>query len=362
MDEEKFQQLAIDLANKSIGKVSPRPPVGAVIVKDGKVVGQGRTKISPGDHAEAEAITEASNKANGATLYCTLEPHNFFSKDEACTKKIIDSGIAKVSCPKIDINPKVNGNGFEELRNAGIELENNWNDYQKKQCEELYESYNFKILNNRPLISIKLAMTLDGKIATKNNDSKWITNEKSRLKGHELRGISDAIITGINTIISDDPKMNSRGIKIYEGNPKYRVILDNDGKLNKNHQIYKDKNLGKIVWFTGKSVDRSQLPDHIMHIKSSKIKIEINDVIKELDILGCNSILIEAGGTLAGSFFDKRLVDKVYAFISPSIFGGKKAPNAIEGEGIDKIKERINLKISSIEQLDEDILIIGRTH
>ena len=362
MDEEKFQQLAIDLANKSIGKVSPRPPVGAVIVKDGKVVGQGRTKISPGDHAEAEAITEASNKANGATLYCTLEPHNFFSKDEACTKKIIDSGIVKVSCPTIDINPKVNGNGFEELRNAGIELENNWNDYQKKQCEELYESYNFKILNNRPLISIKLAMTLDGKIATKNNDSKWITNEKSRLKGHELRGISDAIITGINTIISDDPKMNSRGIKIYEGNPKYRVILDNDGKLNKNHQIYKDKNLGKIVWFTGKSVDRSQLPDHIIHIKSSKIKIEINDVIKELDILGCNSILIEAGGTLAGSFFDKRLVDKVYAFISPSIFGGKKAPNAIEGEGIDKIKERINLKISSIEQLDEDILIIGRTH
>ena len=147
MDEEKFQQLAIDLANKSIGKVSPRPPVGAVIVKDGKVVGQGRTKISPGDHAEAEAITEASNKANGATLYCTLEPHNFFSKDEACTKKIIDSGIAKVSCPTVDINPKVNGNGFEDLRNSGIEVETHWNNFQKKQCEELYESYNFKILN-----------------------------------------------------------------------------------------------------------------------------------------------------------------------------------------------------------------------
>ena len=116
------------------------------------------------------------------------------------------------------------------------------------------------------------------------------------------------------------------------------------------------------MWFTGKGVDRSQLPDHIIHIKSSKMKIEIKDVIKELDILGCNNILIEAGGTLAGSFFDKKLVDKVYAFIAPSIFGGKKSPNAIEGEGIDKIKDRINLKISSMEQLDEDILIIGRTY
>ena len=362
MQEEKFQQLAIDLAKKAIGKVSPRPAVGAVLVLNGKVIGKGKTNISPGDHAEVEAIKNASDKTFGATLYCTLEPHNFYSKDDPCTKKIIEAGIKKVSCPVVDINPNVNSKGFEELKKAGIEIENEWNQYQKKQCEELYEAYNFKILNKRPYISIKLAMTLDGKIATKNHESKWITNEESRKRAHDIRGINDSIVTGINTILQDDPNMTSRYKKIYKGNPKYRVILDNKGKLNKNFQIYSKSNEGRVVWFTDKNVTKENVPSHIIHIPSKKDKIELRDVINELESLGCNSILIEAGGTLAGSFFDEKLIDKVYAFISPSIFGGKDSPNAVEGNGINNIKDKINLKISSIEQINEDILIIGKTN
>jgi len=359
MYENKFQQRAIDLAKQCIGKVSPRPAVGAVIVSNNKIIGEGKTNSSPGTHAEIEAIKNSTDNLNGATLYCTLEPHNFFSNDIPCTEQIIKSGISIVSCPTFDINPKVNGKGFDDLKNAGIKIEMNWSDSKTKQCAELYEAYNFKILNNRPFISIKLAMTLDGKIATQKNESKWITNEDSRNRVHKIRGFSDAIITGINSVIIDNPKLNSRIDKYFNGNPKYRVVLDNSGKLNEEHQLYSNQNIGKVIWFTGENVSRKKLPDHITQIKSEN-NIQITDVIKELNNLGCNSVLVEAGGTLVGSFFDEKIVDKVYAFIAPTIFGGKNAPNAVQGKGIIKIKDRINLDISSLEKINEDILIIGR--
>tara|TARA_B110000263_G_scaffold241110_1_gene245013 strand:+ start:12172 stop:13257 length:1086 start_codon:yes stop_codon:yes gene_type:complete len=360
MYENKFQQRAIDLAKECIGKVSPRPAVGAVIVLNNKIIGEGKTNISPGSHAEIEAIKNTKGNLNGAILYCTLEPHNFKSKDIPCTEQIIKSGISEVSCPTIDLNPKVNGQGFNDLKKAGLKIVRNWDDCKIKQCDELYEAYNFKIVNNKPFISVKLAMTLDGKIATKTNESKWITNEESRDRVHEIRGFSDAIITGINSVIHDNPKLNSRINKSYIGNPKYRVILDNYGKLDENFQIYSNQKLGKVIWFTMINVSRKNLPNHITQIKSIE-KIKIHDVIKELNKLGCNSILVESGGTLVGSFFDKKIVDKVYAFIAPTIFGGKDAPSAVEGEGIIRIKDRINLTITSIEDINEDILIIGRT-
>ena len=360
MYENKFQQRAIDLAKECIGKVSPRPAVGAVIVSNNKIIGEGKTNISPGSHAEIEAIKNSTNDLNGATLYCTLEPHNFFSNDIPCTEQIIKSGISKVSCPILDINPKVHGKGFKDLKKAGVEIDMEWSNSKTKQCEELYEAYNYKILNNKPFVSVKLAMTLDGKIATKNNESKWITNEESRNKVHKIRGFSDAVITGINSVIIDDPKLNSRIEKTFYGNPKYRVILDNSGKLNDKHQLYSNQNIGKVIWFTNENVSRKKLPSHITQIKS-KTNIKISEVIKELNNLGCNSVLVEAGGTLVGSFFDEKIVDKVYAFIAPTIFGGKNAPNAVQGDGIIKIKDRINLNISSIEKINEDILIVGRT-
>jgi len=360
MYEYQFQQRAINLAKECIGKVSPRPAVGAVIVSNNVIIGEGKTNISPGSHAEVEAIINSKGNLDGATLYCTLEPHNFYSKDIPCTEQIIKSGISTVSCPTIDLNPKVNGQGFSDLEKAGLKILKNWEDSKVKQCDELYEAYNFKTINNRPFISVKLAMTLDGKIATKSNQSKWITNEESRNRVHRIRGYSDAIITGINSVIHDNPKLNSRINKSYNGNPKYRVILDNHGKLDENFQIYSDQNIGKVIWFTHKNVSRKNLPNHITQIKCIE-NIKINDVIKELNQIGCNSILVEAGGTLVGSFFDNKIVDKVYAFIAPTIFGGKEAPSAVEGEGIMKIKDKINLSISSIEKINEDILIIGRT-
>tara|TARA_B110000438_G_scaffold256546_1_gene264084 strand:+ start:1044 stop:2129 length:1086 start_codon:yes stop_codon:yes gene_type:complete len=360
MYENDFQQRAIDLAKECIGKVSPRPAVGAVVVLNNKIIGEGKTNISPGSHAEIEAIKNSKGDLNGATLYCTLEPHNFYSKDIPCTEQIIKAGISVVSCPTIDLNPKVNGQGFNDLEKAGIKILENWEDSKIKQCDELYEAYNFKILNNRPLISVKLAMTLDGKIATKTNESKWITNEESRNRVHEIRGYSDAIITGINSVIHDNPKLNSRINKSYIGNPKYRVILDNHGKLDENYEIYSNQDIGKVIWFTMDNIKRKNLPNHITQIKCTE-NIKINDVIKELNKLDCNSILVESGGTLMGSFFDQRKVDKVYAFIAPTIFGGKDSPTSVEGNGIIKIKDRINLNISSIENINEDILIIGRT-
>ena len=359
MDEIKFQERTINLAKKSQGMVAPRPAVGALLVKDGKIISEGYTKPRPGLHAEADAINNAKEDIKGSTLFCTLEPHNFTTHDTPCTEKIINSGITKVSCPKIDINPKVNGKGFEDLKNKGIIVENNWGDEQVKEINNLYEGYEFNLKHNRPRVSAKFAMTLDGKISTKNGDSKWITSEQSRNKVHEIRYLSDAIITGINTIIEDNAILTAREKNKPTGKPKYRVILDNNSKLNESYKIFRDESLGEVIWFTSKDSSPKKIPQHISHKSSKFAKIDPKEVLEHLGEIGCLDILIESGGTLLGSFFDQKIVDKVYAFIAPSIFGGQTAPSPVEGKGIDKIIDRINLKNVSIESIEEDILITG---
>ena len=359
MDEIKYQQRAINLAKESIGLVSPRPAVGAVIVSEGKIISEGKTNVSPSDHAEAEAIKNANGDLSKAILYCTLEPHNFDSHDSACTKLIIKSGIKKISCPKIDKNPKVNGEGFNQLEKAGIEVVRSWGKEQINQIESLYESYDFMIENQKPRISAKFAMTLDGKISTANKESKWITSEESRNKVHEIRNQCDAIISGINTIIMDNSKLTSRLNNEPTGKPKYRVILDNNCRLNKSHEIFNDENSGEVIWFTSSNLSIKNIPNHITHVKSKNKKISPEEVIDYLSKLGCYEILIESGGTLLGSFFDKRLVNKVYAFIAPTIFGGESAPSPIGGNGIKNIIDKIELSNTIVETIKEDILITG---
>ncbi|MEC7837239.1 MAG: bifunctional diaminohydroxyphosphoribosylaminopyrimidine deaminase/5-amino-6-(5-phosphoribosylamino)uracil reductase RibD [Chloroflexota bacterium] len=359
MDEINFQQRAIDLAKDSIGIVSPRPAVGAVIVSKGKIISEGKTQQSPLGHAEAEAIRKSKIDLSKSTLYCTLEPHNFISHDTPCTELIINSGIKKISCPKVDNNPKVKGNGFKELEKAGIEIIRSWGKDQMSQIDELYSAYDFKIINKRPRISAKFAMTLDGKISTSNKESKWITSEESRNKVHEIRNKSDAIISGINTIISDNSKLTARLNNKHTGKPEYRVVLDNNARLNNTLDIYKDQNSGKVIWFTSKNSKPTNIPNHITHINSKNERISPIEVIRFLSEIGCYEILLESGGTLLGSFFDEKLVDKVYAFIAPSIFGGASALSPVAGKGIQKITDKINLSNLSIERIKEDILITG---
>ena len=359
MDQIKFQQRAIDLAKESMGLVSPRPAVGAVIVIQGEIISEGKTLESPNDHAEASAIKNAQRDLNNATLFCTLEPHNFTTHDIPCTDLIIQSGIKKISCPKSDKNPKVNEKGFKQLEKAGIEIDRSWGLEQLDQIDKWYESYDFMLKNKKPRVSAKFAMTLDGKIATSDNESKWITSEDSRKRVHEIRNQSDAVITGINTIISDDSKLTSRINNLKTGKPKYRVVLDNNARLNESYEIYNDKNSGEVIWFTSKKPSHKNIPDHITNIKSKGDKISPKEVIEYLYQLGSYEILIESGGTLLGSFFDQRLVNKVYAFISPSIFGGTSAPSPVGGKGIQKIIDKIKLTKTSVESIKEDILITG---
>ena len=359
MDEIKFQERVIYLAKKSQGMVSPRPAVGAVIVKDGRIISEGFTKPRPALHAEADAINKAKEDIKGSTLYCTLEPHNFTTYDTPCTEKIISSGIRKVSCPKIDINPKVNGQGFKYLRNNGIIIDNDWADELAIEIDKLYEGYEFNQRYNRPRVSAKFAMTLDGKISTKNGESKWITSDKSRSKVHEIRDSSDAIISGINTIIKDDAMLTARKDKRPTGKPKYRVILDNNSKLDESYKIFKDESAGEVIWFTSKNSSPRKIPKHVSHQNSKFDNIDPKEVIDHLSEKGCLDILIESGGTLLGSFFDQKLVDKVFAFIAPTIFGGLSAPSPVQGAGINKIIDRINLRNISIETIEEDILITG---
>ena len=359
MNDIKFQQRAIDLAKESIGLVSPRPAVGALIVQEDEIISEGKTLESPNDHAEAAAIKNAKVDLSNAILYCTLEPHNFTTHDIPCTELIINSGIKKISCPKKDINHKVDGKGFKRLEEAGIIVEKSWGSNQLEQIEKLYESYDFYIKNQKPRISAKFAMSLDGKISTSTNESKWITSEESRRKVHEIRNSCDAIITGINTVTSDNAKLTSRIDGIYSGKPKYRVVLDNNCKLDETHEIYSDINSGNVIWFTSKDINKKNLPNHITHIKSKYAYISPKEVIEYLEDLGCYEILVESGGTLLGSFFDQRLVNNIYAFISPVIFGGISAPSPVGGKGIEKIIDKIKLSNTTVERIKDDILITG---
>ena len=358
MDEIKFQNRAIELAKKSIGLVSPRPAVGAIVVSKGKIVGEGHTMPSPKEHAETIATKKAKNNTKNSVLYCTLEPHNFFSKGIPCTKLIIESGIKEVSCPTIDKNPKVNGKGFEELIKAGIKINHKWDKNSISECKKLYESYEHKIIHEKPYISLKTAMTIDGKIATTNNESKWITNEDSRKRVHQIRKYSDAIITGINTVLSDDPMLTARESNKYLNRPRYRVVLDHKGQLNKNYRIFNQKEFGDVLWFTDNNVKVNNLPTHIKHYKC-KNSIDLNYVVETLYKLGCNSILVESGSTLAGAFFDNNLINKLYTFIAPKIFGGQNAPNPIGGLGITNINNHIKLKNITIEEISGDFLFTG---
>lgn len=201
-------------------------------------------------------------------------------------------------------------------------------------------------------------MTIDGKIATTNNESKWITNEESRKRVHQIRKYSDAIITGINSVLSDDPLLTVRESNKYLNRPKYRVVLDHKGQLNNNYRIFNQNEFGKVLWFTDHKVKVNNLPSHIKHYKC-KNSIDLNHVVDTLYNLGCNSILVESGSTLAGAFFDNNLINKLYTFIAPKIFGGQNAPNPIGGLGITNMNNHTKLKNITIEEISGDFLFTG---
>lgn len=358
--DEKYMRLAMQLAGNAIGRTSPNPLVGAVIVKDNRVVGCGWHRKAGTPHAEVHALNQAGELAQGADVYVTLEPCAHYGKTPPCSKALVEAKVKNVYGGLLDVNPKVAGKGFKILEDAGIHVEYGFlQDELRKQNEVFFKWIEHK----KPFIVLKAAMTLDGKIATATGQSKWITNETSRAYGYKLRDIYDGIMVGINTVIEDNPMLTAR---VDGGKNPIRIVVDSSLKIDINANVVQDNSAKTIVATTDKADKdkilklQAQDVDVIVVDKDENDKVDIE---KLLDILGQQnicSILVEGGATLSGSFVAKKLVDKVYFFIAPKIVGGKEAKTPVAGTGILNLQEALALKDIQIEKLEEDILIIGR--
>lgn len=358
--DEKYMRLAMQLAGNAIGRTSPNPLVGAVIVKDNRVVGCGWHRKAGTPHAEVHALNQAGELAQGADVYVTLEPCAHYGKTPPCAKALVEAKVKNVYGGLLDVNPKVAGKGFKILEDAGIHVEYGFlQDELRKQNEVFFKWIEHK----KPFVVLKAAMTLDGKIATATGQSKWITNETSRAYGYKLRDIYDGIMVGINTVIEDNPMLTAR---VDGGKNPIRIVVDSSLRIDINANVVQDKSAKTIIATTDKA-DKDKIlklqAQDIDVIVVDKDKNDKVDIEKLLDILGQQnicSILVEGGATLSGSFVAKKLVDKVYFFIAPKIIGGKEAKTPVAGTGILNLQEALALKDIQIEKLEEDILIIGR--
>ena len=358
--DEKYMRLAMQLAGNAIGRTSPNPLVGAVIVKDNRVVGCGWHRKAGTPHAEVHALNQAGELAQGADVYVTLEPCAHYGKTPPCAKALVEAKVKNVYGGLLDVNPKVAGKGFKILEDAGIHVEYGFlQDELRKQNEVFFKWIEHK----KPFVVLKAAMTLDGKIATATGQSKWITNETSRAYGYKLRDIYDGIMVGINTVIEDNPMLTAR---VDGGKNPIRIVVDSSLKIDINANVVQDKSAKTIVATTDKADKdkilklQAQNVDVIVVDKDENDKVDIEKLLNILGQQNICSILVEGGATLSGSFVAKKLVDKVYFFIAPKFIGGKEAKTPVAGTGILNLQEALTLKDIQIEKLEEDILIIGR--
>jgi len=344
---EKFMKNAVELAQNGITKTNPNPPVGAVIVKNGQIVGQGFHEKAGFDHAEVIAINQAGKNAQGADLYVTLEPCSTAGRKPPCTNKIITSGIKRVFVGSLDPNEKNCNKCKDVLRQHGIDFTVG---ILKEETDILIEPFSKFITQKRPFFSMKAAISLDGRIASSSGDSKWITNEKSRKFVHELRNRSDAIIIGKNTAVMDNPHLNVRGIE--NPNKPYKIILGYDEKITLNNNIFKtDKD--KVIFFIKKGSNLKP-PAGIVH-EITNIK-DITTILYKMDIM---NVLVEGGAKTFKSFLEAKIIDKCYFFISPRIIGGNKLCVPTDFIAGNNISESLLLNKTKIQAFDEDVLVEG---
>jgi diaminohydroxyphosphoribosylaminopyrimidine deaminase/5-amino-6-(5-phosphoribosylamino)uracil reductase len=359
MNKFDYMKRAIELAEQGKGKVNPNPLVGAVIVKDGKIIGEGYHECFGHAHAEVNAFLNATEDVEGADMYVTLEPCSHYGKTPPCALKIIEKKIHRVFISSLDPNPLVNHKGVELLEQAGITVESGILESETQKQNEIFLKY---IQTKKPFVAIKYAMTLDGKIATPSGDSKWITNEKSRAFVHDLRNQYMAIMVGVNTIIKDNPRLDTRREGVSR-NP-IRFIIDPNLRIPEHSIVVETAQEQQTYLVTGQTFDPDKkdrlVQKNVRFIHQNTVHdIDFSMLIQEIAKLHIDSLLIEGGASVLGSAIESRIVDKVYAFIAPKIIGGKDAPSPIGGLGIFKMNEGLTLKDITLHTFDHDIMVEG---
>ncbi|HLX60399.1 MAG TPA: bifunctional diaminohydroxyphosphoribosylaminopyrimidine deaminase/5-amino-6-(5-phosphoribosylamino)uracil reductase RibD [Planctomycetota bacterium] len=367
MTHEIWMDEALALAERGRGWVSPNPMVGAVVVRDGNVVGRGWHREFGGPHAEVFALREAGEAARGAALYCTLEPCNHTGKTPPCTRAIIDAGIRTVVLGAIERNPVADG-GIEALRAAGIEVVER---IRECECFRINAPF-FKFVDTKtPFVALKWAMSLDGKIATKTGDSKWITGESARAHAHLLRSRHDAVLVGIGTVLADDPALNVRGAAMMSGvrQPR-RVVLDSRARTPLTGRLWfhpDDGSAGPLLIVISAGIDadgRSRaraLRDNGAEIIEAEPdangRVLVTSAIRELGARGVCSILVEGGAQVLGACVDAKIADRAHVFIAPTIIGGEMGKTAVGGCGTERVTLAIGRAFTSMTKFGGDYLI-----
>lgn len=357
-NHEYYINLAMRLALKARGKTTPNPLVGAVVVKSSRIIGKGYHEKAGASHAEIVALNEAGRNAEGATLYVTLEPCAHFGRTPPCADAVIKSRVKEVIIGMVDPNPLNNGRGIKILKEHRIKVRVGFLEDKLRKMNEAFIKY---ISKRMPFVTVKVAQSLDGKIATKTGDSKWITSDKSRGFAHRLRGDYDAIMAGVNKVLRDNPKLDTWFSKKH---PR-KIIIDSQLSTPADANIFQSNAEAIIVTLPSKPGQETEnrkilgQKAKILEVKERTGQINLKDMMKKLVQLEITNILVEGGGTLIGSLFDEGLVDKILFFISPKIIGGKEAIGSVMGKGITRIDRAIKLKDIKLRKLGEDFLVEG---
>lgn len=361
MNDVHFMQMALDLARKGQGFTSPNPLVGAVVVKDGLVVGSGYHQAAGKPHAEVNAIDDAGDAASGATIYVNLEPCNHTGRTPPCTHKIIQSGIRRVVVAMKDPNPDVTGGGIDYLKAEGLQVSLGVCQREAQRLNEVFIKF---INTRRPFVILKCAATLDGRIATRSGDSKWITNEQSRSHAHYLRHCVDGILVGINTVKADNPSLTTRLVNGPAVDP-VRIILDTRLSIPPDARVLRLDSDSDTILVVGKEIDsqkRSAIEKRGVRILEAPLeggRISMAKLMEQLGEMGITSLLIEGGGRVIASALHSGIVDKIAFFYAPKILGGDDGIPICRGKGPATMKDSIAVKNISVRRFGDDVMVEG---
>ena len=357
--DEQMMARAISLARNGLGRTSPNPLVGAVIVRDGRIVAEGWHRKAGTPHAEIHALNMAGELARGATVYVSLEPCAHYGRTGPCARALVEAGVSRVVVAMTDPNPKVAGKGIAILQEAGIEVTTGVLEQEARQLNEVFLKW---MTTGLPFVALKTAMTLDGKIATAAGQSQWITNEASRYETHRLRDVYDGILVGINTALADNPALTTR-LKEYPGRNPVRIVVDSRARLPLESKLVTDGAARTIVAVTaGAPADRLEALRSAgaeVIVAGSGDQVDMHSLMEQLGAMKISSVLVEGGGSVNFSLLQAGLVDRVYAFIAPKLVGGRDALTPVEGEGFQELDRAVELENIQLRQLGSDVLLTG---
>ncbi|MBI3179253.1 MAG: bifunctional diaminohydroxyphosphoribosylaminopyrimidine deaminase/5-amino-6-(5-phosphoribosylamino)uracil reductase RibD [Deltaproteobacteria bacterium] len=356
---QEIMERALREATRGLGRTHPNPAVGSVIAKGGRIIAVGHHARAGLPHAEAVALRRAGKRARGADVYVTLEPCDHHGRTPPCTGALIAAGVRRVIVGLRDPNPLVNGRGLRRLARAGIGVEVG---LCAAACAAFNEAYLCAVRLGRPLVALKLAQSLDGRVATRGGESRWITGEAARALGHRLRNQYDAILVGVGTVLADDPRLNCR---LRGGRDPIRIVLDTHARTPVRSQVVRMSRRSRApTWVIvgpqaplprRRALERAGA--RVLVGKARRDRLDIDALLSLLHAQELNSVLIEGGPTVAGSFLDARRIDKVHAFVAPRLLGGTQARSGIEGMGAQKLAHSLDLKLNGVEEVGGDVLI-----